>query len=508
MSQTLDNNKRIAKNTLILYVRMLFTVGISFYSTRLILANLGVENYGIYNVIGGFVSMFYMVTSTMTQAVSRFLTFDLGRGDIAKLQKTFSTSVNILLLMSFVVVLLAETVGLWFVNNKLNIDDGRMLAANWIYQFSVFSFVLEMISVPYGASVISHEKMGTFAFVTIAKVLLTLGIAFVLTISPIDRLVFYGLLVFLVGLAIQAMYWVYCRKNFEECRYSVRIEKDIFKDMFGFAGWNFLTTCACMLSSQGVNILLNMHFGAFINAACGVASQINSTVGAFSRNFTKAISPQITKQYSLENFEYTKSLVCKGAKFSFLAFFFIALPCMLEINFILSVWLKEVPRYAGIFVQLVLLNSLIEILVNTSEVLNAATGKIRNYQIIVSSVQMGIVFFSYLVVSITNNPILTMAVSNILYLLVFVPRILSNKPYVGITFGFYYKNVLQGILLMIITTTSLTLIPVLLMTDGWERLVVVGSVSTISSIVSSFIFVLSNGEKDKILGFVKRKIKK
>ena len=201
-------------------------------------------------------------------------------------------------------------------------------------------------------------------------------------------------------------------------------------------------------------------------------------------------------------------MVCKGAKFSFLAFFIIALPCMLEIDFILSIWLKEVPRYAGIFVQLVLLNSLIEILVNTSEVLNAATGKIRNYQIIVSSVQMGIVFFSYLVVSITNNPILTMAVSNILYLLVFVPRILSNKPYVGITFGFYYKNVLQGILLMIITTTSLTLIPVLLMTDGWERLVVVGSVSTISSIVSSFIFVLSNGEKDKILGFVKRKIKK
>ena len=181
MSQTLDNNKRIAKNTLILYVRMLFTVGISFYSTRLILANLGVENYGIYNVIGGFVSMFYMVTSTMTQAVSRFLTFDLGRGDIAKLQKTFSTSVNILLLMSLVVVLLAETVGLWFINDKLNIADERMMAANWIYQFSIFSFVLEMISVPYSASVISHEKMGTFAFVTVAKVFLTLGIAFALT---------------------------------------------------------------------------------------------------------------------------------------------------------------------------------------------------------------------------------------------------------------------------------------------------------------------------------------
>lgn len=502
-TQPSDNNKRIAKNTLILYVRMLFTVGISFYSTRLILANLGVENYGIYNVIGGFVSMFYMVTATMTQAVSRFLTFDLGRGNIAKLQKTFSTSVNILLLMSFVVVLLAETVGLWFVNNKLNIDDSRMLAANWIYQFSVFSFVLEMISVPYGASVISHEKMGTFAFVTIAKVLLTLGIAFVLTISPIDRLVFYGLLVFLVGLAIQAMYWVYCRKNFEECRYSVRIEKDIFKDMFGFAGWNFLTTCACMLSSQGVNILLNMHFGAFINAASGVASQINSTVGAFSRNFTKAISPQITKQYSLENYDYAKSLVCKGAKFSFLAFFFIALPCMLEINFILSVWLKEVPPYAGIFVQLVMLNSLVEILVNTSEVLNAATGKIRNYQIIVSSVQIGIVLFSYLAISITDNPILTMAVSNVLYLFVFIPRILSNKPYIGITLKYFYENVLRGLTLMVILTILLSTVPMVLMSEGWERLITVGFVSTASIVVTAYIFVLSKGEKEKILHVLK-----
>ena len=370
MSQTSENNKRIAKNTLILYVRMLFTVGISFYSTRLILANLGVENYGIYNVIGGFVSMFYMVTSTMTQAVSRFLTFDLGRGDIAKLQKTFSTSVNILLLMSFVVVLLAETVGLWFVNNKLNIDDSRMLAANWIYQFSVFSFVLEMISVPYSASVISHEKMGTFAFVTVAKVLLTLGIAFALTVSPIDKLVFYGLLVFLVELTIQMMYWIYCRRNFAECRYSFKIENEIFKNMFGFAGWNFLTTCSSMLSTQGVSILLNMQFGPVINAARGVASQINGTVGAFYRNFTTALNPQITKAYALEDFEYVKKLVCKGAKFSYLAFFFIALPCMIEVDFFLSVWLKEVPAFAGIFVQLTLLYSLVEVLLNSNEILN------------------------------------------------------------------------------------------------------------------------------------------
>lgn len=304
LTQT-ENNKRLAKNTLLLYGRMLLTVGISFYSTRLILANLGIDNYGIYNVIGGFVSMFYMVTSTMTQAVSRFLTFELGTGNKKKLQQTFSTSINILLLLSLVVVLLAETVGLWFVNYKLNISPNRMNAANWIYQFSVLSFVCEMISVPYSASVISHEKMGAFALVTILKVLLTLGIALMLSISPIDKLVFYGILVLLVSISIQLMYWIYCRKHFHECKYSSHIDKNIFKNMFGFAGWNFLTTCASMLSSQGVSILLNMHFGTAINAARGVASQVNGTVGAFSKNFTTALNPQITKSYAAQEIEYT-----------------------------------------------------------------------------------------------------------------------------------------------------------------------------------------------------------
>lgn len=507
MSQTSDNNKRIAKNTLILYVRMLFTVGISFYSTRLILANLGVENYGIYNVIGGFVSMFYMVTSTMTQAVSRFLTFDLGRGDIVKLQKTFSTSVNILLLMSLLVVLLAETVGLWFINCKLNIADERMMAANWIYQFSILSFVLEMISVPYSASVISHEKMGTFAFVTVAKVLLTLGIAFALTISPIDKLVFYGLLVFVVELTIQIMYWIYCRRNFVECRYSLRMEKDIFREMFGFAGWNFLTTCASMLSTQGVSILLNMQFGPVINAARGVASQINGTVGAFHRNFTTALNPQITKTYAAEDFEYIKKLVCKGAKFSYLAFFFIALPCMIEVDFFLSVWLKEVPAYAGVFVQLTLLNSLIEVLLNSSETLNKATGKIRNYQLIVSAAQFVVLIASFIALKVTANPTFVVAMTNIIYLLVFVPRILANKPYIGMNFCYYYKEVLKGIIVMSVISSALSLLPLIFMADGWIRLISVGLISSISIITTSAIFVLTKGERDMVVNFIKNKLK-
>ena len=194
--------------------------------------------------------------------------------------------------------------------------------------------------------------MGAFALVTILKVLLTLGIALLLSVGPIDKLVFYGILVLLVSISIQLMYWIYCRKHFHECKYSLHIDKNIFKSMFGFAGWNFLTTCASMLSTQGVSIILNMHFGTIINAAKGVASQVNGTVGAFSRNFMIALNPQITKSYAAKEIEYTKNLVCQGAKFTYLLFFFLALPCILETNFLLSKWLKEVPPYAGIFVQL------------------------------------------------------------------------------------------------------------------------------------------------------------
>lgn len=506
MSAETENNKRLAQNTLLLYGRMLLTVGISFYSTRLILANLGIDNYGIYNVIGGFVSMFYMVTSTMTQAVSRFLTFELGTGNEKKLQQTFSTSINILLLLSLVIVLLAETVGLWFVNYKLNISPNRMNAANWIYQFSVLSFVFEMISVPYSASVISHEKMGAFALVTILKVLLTLGIAFMLSISPIDKLVFYGILVLLVSISIQLMYWIYCRKHFHECQYSSHIDKNLFKNMFGFAGWNFLTTCASMLSSQGVSILLNMHFGTAINAARGVASQVNGTVGAFSKNFTTALNPQITKSYAAQEIEYTKVLVCKGAKFSYLLLFFVALPCILEIHFLLSQWLKEVPPYAGVFVQLSLIYSLVEVLLGSSETLNRASGKIRNFQILVSITQLLILVFSYLTISITENPIWTVATTNIFYLLIFIPRVIINKPFINITFTYYFKKVLGGILIMSILSIIISLIPVYYLQEGWSRLIIVGIVSTISIIVFSYLFVLTKGEKLKILNFVQYKL--
>lgn len=504
MATQTENNKRLIRNTLLLYGRMLLTVGISFYSTRLILANLGIDNYGIYNVIGGFVSMFYMITSTMTQAVGRFLTFELGTGNDQKLQQTFSTSVNILLLLSLIVVLFAETVGLWFINYKLNIFPDRMVAANWIYQFSVLSFIFEMISVPYSASVISHERMGAFALVTIIKVILTLGIAFLLSVSPIDKLIFYGILVLLVSISIQLMYWIYCKRNFKECRYSLHIDKNIFKSMFDFAGWNFLTTCSAMLCSQGLNIVFNIYWGPVINAAKGIASQVNGTVGAFSNNFTTALNPQITKSYAAKEIEYTKILVCKGSKFSYILFFFAALPCIWETDFLLSKWLKEVPQYAGVFVQLVLLNSLTEVLINSSLIINRASGKIKKYQILVSITQLLIFVGSYIVLLFTKSPIWAMSVTNIFYILIFVPRLIMNKPYIGITFRYYFDNVLKGIIIMSLLSAIISYIPLYCMNEGWLRLLIVLIISTTSITFFSYLFILTKGEKAQIANSIKK----
>lgn len=500
-------NKRLAKNTFVLYLRMILTVGISFYTTRLVLANLGVEDYGTYNVIGGFVSMFYMLTSTMTGAVGRFLAFEQGSGKLERLKATFYSSFNLLLLLSLVVILIGETFGLWFLNNKLTIGQNRLFAANWVYQFTLMSFLLEMISVPYNASIVAHEKMGTFAFVTISKVLLNLCVALLLSISPIDKLIFYGLSFCLIGVVVQIMYWGYCKRHFAECQYQFGIEKSVFKNMIGYAGWSFITVISSMMSTQGINILLNMQFGSVVNAARGVASQISSQAGAFSKNFTMALNPQITKSYAAGDYEHSNMLVYQGAKYSYLLFLMIALPCMLEIDFVLKIWLKEVPKYCGFFVQLNMLYTLMDVLLGTSLTLNNSIGKIRNYQILISSTQFMIVIFSYIIMKVTNNPVWTVAVTNIIYLVIFIPRIQMNKKYTGISSSVFCKIVLLPVLFVTFAAWLPSYVMHRAMSFGWNRLFVVTGVSIVSLAFFAYAYALTASERNSVKEFIFNRIK-
>lgn len=500
-------NKRLAKNTLVLYLRMMLTVGISFYTTRLVLYNLGVEDYGTYNVVGGFVSMFYMLSGSMTGSVGRFLTFGQGNGNTNRLKAVFYSSFNILLLLSLVIIVIGETFGLWFINNKLTIAPGRLEAANWVYQFALMSFLLEMINTPYTASIVAHEKMGMFAFITIFKVLFSLCVALLLSVSPIDKLVFYGLSFLLAEVLAQMICWVYCKRHFVECRYHFGVEKSLFKEMVGYAGWGAVTTLTSMLSTSGVNVLLNMQFGPVVNAARGVANQICTQAGAFSRNFTTALNPQITKSYAEGDYGRSNTLVYQGAKYSYLLLLMVALPCMIEVDFVLGVWLKDVPEYSGVFVRLSILWAFVDVLVGTSLTLNNSIGKIRNYQIMLSTAQFSIVIFSYIIMKVTDNPIWTVAVTNFVYLALFVPRIQMNKKYTGVAFGTFCKVVLFRVLLVTFTAWLPSYALHRVMPCGWCRLFMVAGVSTASLAVSTFAFALSSKERNSVKKFILNKIR-
>ncbi len=508
MTNTAENNKRIAKNTMILYLRMLCTVGISFYTSRVILSNLGVSDFGLYNVIGGLVSMFYMITSTLSAAISRFLTYELGQKDLKNLRNTFSTSINIQLLISILIIILSETIGLWFINNKMNIVHDRIWAANWIYQFTMVSFIIEMISVPYNASIIAHEKMKAFAYVTIYSVIIKLGIALVLSISPIDKLIFYGILMTLMSLSTQFLYWWYCNRNFEECHYTFSINKEKFKQMFQFAGWSFFSSSSMMLCGQGVNILLNLFLGTPINAARGLAVQVDGTVKAFANNFTMAFSPQITKSYAQGDLEYTKDLVYKGSKYSFLLFFIISFPLIMETDFFLKIWLKEIPPYTSQFIQLTLVYTFIDILLKPSTTLNNATGNIKQYQILTGIAQFLVLPICYICLILKLPPYSVLFVRIILDCIFFPPRIILNNKYVNQTFKSYSKEVLLKITYVILSAI-ITCAPIIIFIEpSWYRIFITGVISTITIVVSSYLFAFSKNEKNIIKLIISKGYKK
>lgn len=382
------NSKRIAKNTMLLYVRMLFLVAVSLYTSRIVLKALGVSDFGIYNVVGGVVAMFALVSGSISAAISRYITYELGTPDKARLNLIFSTSVNILLIISALIVVLGETVGLWFINTKMVFPEGRLMAANWVYQFSIATFVINLISIPYNATIISHEKMSAFAYISILEALGKLGIAFLIMLSVPDRLVFYAILMFVLAVIIRLVYMKYCRGHFAECRYHFIIDRPLLREMFGFAGWNFIGAGSAMLRDQGGNIVINFFYGTVVNAACGIAVQVNNAITGFVTNFMTALNPQITKSYACGDHSYMMTLIFQGARLSFYMLLLISLPVLLNTHYLLSLWLTVVPSYATVFVQLILVFAMSESISTPLITATLATGRIRTYQLIVGGLQM------------------------------------------------------------------------------------------------------------------------
>lgn len=388
MTSYIDKNKRIAKNTLLLYVRMLFLMLVHLYTSRVVLQALGIEDYGVYNAVAGFIALFSMVSNSISAAISRFITFVLGTGEHEKLRKVFSTAIIIQIFIAVIVLVLVELVGVWFLNAKMTIPEGRMIAANWVLQFALLTFVFNLWSTPYNATIVAHEKMGAFAYIGIFDGSAKLAVAFLIMISPIDRLVFYSLLMCFISFVTRLIYTIYCNRNFEECKFEWVFDKKLFKEMFGFAGWNFIGCTSGVLLGQGVNILFNVYLGPVVNAARGITSQVLAAVSQFTTNFYIAVQPQITKSFANNELSDAHILVARSSRLGFFLMMAIAIPIVMESDFVLGVWLKEVPDHTSMFIKILLIDSLFCSFSEPLIKLLLATGKIKKYQILVGGVNL------------------------------------------------------------------------------------------------------------------------
>ena len=448
MSKHSANNKRIAKNTLLLYFRMLFLMVVSLYTSRVVLNTLGVNDFGIYNVVGGVVAMFSMLSGSLSSAITRFITYELGTGNQDNLRKIFSSSVTIQIGLATLIVLLAEAVGIWFLNVKMNIPDARIVAANWVFQFSILTFAINLISVPYNASIIAHERMSAFAYISILEALGKLAIAYLITISPMDRLIFYALLMCVVALLIRLVYGYYCKKHFEECTYHLLWDKDLLKRMFDFAGWNFIGATSAVLRDQGGNIIINLFCGPAVNAARGIAFQVNNAISGFVTSFMTALNPQIIKSYATDNRDYMMDLIYQGARFSFYMLLILSLPVLVNTHYLLGLWLKIVPDHAVLFVQLVLLFAMSESISNPLVTAQHATGKIRDYQLIVGGLQMLNLPVSYVLLRMGMFPEVVIVVAIVISQCCLGARLLLLRGMIGLSIKTYAMKVYLNVLIV------------------------------------------------------------
>lgn len=377
MAQPSSNNKRILKNTVFLYFRMLITVFIGLYTSRIILKVLGASDYGLYNVVGGIVTMLAFMNGTMANGTQRFLSYEIGEGNFAKLKKVFSNALSLHIIVALAVLLISETLGLWFVYYKLNIPADRHFAALWVYQFSILTFCISIIQVPFMSSLISHEKMGMYAYMSLYDAFAKLLVAIFLPFVTYDKLIIYALLICLAQVSSMSIYILYARRKFEECRSKPTIDKTIIKEITGFSLWTLIGAFGCSANGQGLNILLNLFFGTVINAARGVAFQVNSFVVGFSRNFQVAAAPQIIKYYAEGDVRAMTKLAIRASKLSGYLLLVVMLPIFFNIEYILSLWLGKYPDHTPAFIRIVLVQSLVQSLSGPVVSVTHASGKLK-----------------------------------------------------------------------------------------------------------------------------------
>lgn len=476
---------------------------VALYTSRVILNALGEDDYGIYGVVGGIVVFFNIIQGSLNAAISRFITFELGKGDSDRLSRVFSTSVNIQVLMSVIFLVFAEVIGVWFLEYKMNIPEGRMYAAHWVLQCSILSFVVGLLSVPYNATIIAHEHMGAFAYLSILSTFLNLGVALIINYVSFDKLIFYAFCIVGINVLMRIIYGIYCKIHFQEATWHFVKDKALVKEMAGFAGWNFLGASSGVLLGQGVNILMNIFFGVAVNAARSIASQIDNAIYLLVNNFTMALNPQITKSYASDDLSYMHSLVCKGAKYSFFIMLIPSLPILLETPQILELWLKQVPDYTVVFTRLTILISLNAVLSQTLITSMLATGDIKKYQIIVGGLNLSVFPLAYVAFKLGLPPYSSYVIQFVVYGIELVARVILLKGMIKLPIRKYINEVLFRVLLVVFFAALLPIIITTSMQENLIRLLVVTGVCVLCTFSSIYLLGLSKSERIWVNGKLK-----
>lgn len=503
----MSDNKRIAKNTMFLYFRMLLIMGVSLYTSRVVLRILGVEDYGLYNVVGGIVTMFTFLNGSLGSATSRYITFELGKKDFERVNKVFNTALIIHIAIALIIIVLAESIGLWFFYEKMTIPADRLNAAFWVYQISIITCFFSLTQVPYNATIIAFEDMKIYAYVGIAEVILRLLIVYLLAISPIDRLVFYAILLCVLQIGVMSFYRYYCNRHFSSCRINFSKDKVLFKEMFSYAGSDMIGSISALAQGQGLNILLNVFYGPIVNAARGIAYQVQGAITQFSNNFMTAVRPQIIKLYAEGKVNEMLRLVEHSSCFSYYLMWMISFPICLEAHYILSLWLGVYPEHTVNFLILIIILCLIQTLKTPRTTVYHATGHLKVTNMIVGGILCAAFPLAYLFLKLGGSPESVFWAANITMLLSEFASVIILKRYIKYSSINYLLSVHGRCAL--VTTISFALPYIIydkLLDEGFMRLITTCILTTFSVILTSFYIGMNKGMRVKLVTLVKNRI--
>ena len=508
MSNRSANNKLIAKNTMLLYIRMLFTMGVSLFTSRVILQALGVEDYGIYNVVAGVITMLSFLTGSLGGASSRFITYALGEQNEENVKKVFASILYLHVTLAVLIFIVGETIGLWFVYNKLVIPIERLNAALWVYHCSVLTMMVSIISVPYNSLIIAHERMSAFAYISIIEVVLKLAIVFLLLYLPFDRLATYAVLLLIIQVLIRLSYNIYSERHFSESKVRPKNDISLVREMLSYTSWTLASGVAVVGYTQGLNILLNVFFGPIVNAARGISVQVQSAIMSFVSNFQTAMRPQIIKSYAVNNLDYMHKLVVMSSKYGFLLMLFLTIPIIVCIHPILRIWLDIVPEHTANFVIIMLITGLIE--PYKVALLNAihATGDIKKFQIYESIFLLLVLPIAYILLKwYSISPEVMMIIYLIIQFVTQVVRVIIVLPRISMSMTFYSRKILVPLLRIVPLVVIILYFISLPITTNLVSIVAYIACIELVLVLGTLVLYLDSGERKFIINKLKSVLK-